>query len=90
MLEENEIKVIRKIVGKTKIDRIRSHKTRESCCIQPINEWVERRTCDVIYECPLSLMMASRICFLSGGKIDRIALYILNNLRIWILHSRSD
>ena len=43
MLEANEMKVLRKIAGKTKIDRIRSHQIRESCGIQPINEWVERR-----------------------------------------------
>ena len=43
MLEANEMKVPRKIVGKTKIDRIRSQQIRGSCGIQPINEWVERR-----------------------------------------------
>ena len=43
MLEANKMEVLRKIVGKTKIDRIRSQETRESCGIQPINEWVERR-----------------------------------------------
>jgi hypothetical protein len=37
------MKVLRKVVGYTKIDRIRSQKIRESCGIQPINEWVERR-----------------------------------------------
>ena len=42
MLEANEMKVLRKIVGKTKIDRIRSQQIRESCGIQPINEWMER------------------------------------------------
>ena len=36
------LKVLRKIVDKTKIDRIRI-RIRESCGIQPINEWVERR-----------------------------------------------
>jgi hypothetical protein len=36
------MKVLRKIVGKTKIDGIRSQQTRKSCGIQPINEWVER------------------------------------------------
>ena len=47
MLEANEMEVLRKIVGKTKIDRIRSQEIRESCGIQPINEWVERREeCD--------------------------------------------
>ena len=43
MLEANKMKVLRKVVGYTKIDRIRSQKIRESCGIQPINEWVERR-----------------------------------------------
>ena len=43
MFEANEMKVARKIVGKTKIDRIRSQQIRDSCGIQPINEWVERR-----------------------------------------------
>ena len=37
------MKVLRKIVGKTKIDRIRSQQIRISCGIQPVNEWVERR-----------------------------------------------
>ena len=44
MLEANEMKVLRKIVGKKKLDRIRNQKIRESCDIQPINEWVERRS----------------------------------------------
>ena len=43
MLEANGMKVLRKIVGKTKIDRIKSQEIRESCGIQPINEWVQRR-----------------------------------------------
>ena len=41
MLEANEMKVLRKIIGKTKIDRIRSQQIRESFGIQRINEWVE-------------------------------------------------
>jgi hypothetical protein len=45
-LETNETKVLRKILGKTKIYSIRSQQNRESCSIQPI-EWVERgRECD--------------------------------------------
>ena len=40
MQEENVVKVLRKIVNKTKMDRIRSQ-IRESCGIHPINEWVE-------------------------------------------------
>ena len=41
MLEGNEIKVplLRKIDGKTKLDRIRSQQIRESLDIQSINEW---------------------------------------------------
>ena len=37
------MKVLRKIVRKTKIDSIRSQQIRESCSIRPINEPVERR-----------------------------------------------
>ena len=37
------MKVLRKIVGKTKIGRIICQQIRESYCIQPINEWMERR-----------------------------------------------
>ena len=40
--EVNEMKILRKMVGKTKIDRIRSQQIRESCGIQAINEWVEQ------------------------------------------------
>ena len=43
MLEANEMKVLRKKVGKTKIDRIRSQQIRESCGMQLNNEWVETR-----------------------------------------------
>ena len=43
MWEANEIKSQRKIVGKTKIDIIRIQEIRESCGIQTMNEWVERR-----------------------------------------------
>jgi hypothetical protein len=34
-----QMKVLRKIDGKTKIDRIRSKPIRESCGIQPFDEW---------------------------------------------------
>ena len=43
MSEAIQIKVLRKLVGKTKIVRIRSQQIRESCNIQTINEFVERR-----------------------------------------------
>ena len=46
ILGGNEMKVLKKIVGKTKIERIRCQQIRESCGIQPINEWVERRRRD--------------------------------------------
>ena len=37
------MKVLREIVGKTKVDRIRSHQIDKSCGIQPIIKWAERR-----------------------------------------------
>ena len=43
MLEAIGMEILRKIFGKTKIDRIRSQQIRESCGFHPINEWVERR-----------------------------------------------
>ena len=45
MLEANEIKVLRKIVGKTKIDRIRNQQITESSGIQPIiSGWKEEES----------------------------------------------
>ena len=53
MLEENEMKVLRKINGKTKIakqkqiakekNRVRKQQIRETCGVQPTTEWMERR-----------------------------------------------
>ena len=43
MPEANEMKVLRKSVGKPKRDRIRSQKIIEFCGIQPINKGVERK-----------------------------------------------
>ena len=37
MFEANEMKVLKKIVGKTKIERISNQQIDESCYIQPIN-----------------------------------------------------
>ena len=41
MLEANKKKVLWKIVGKTKVNRINSQQIRESCGIQSVNEWKE-------------------------------------------------
>ena len=38
MLKANEMQVLRKLIGKTKIDRIRGQQIRECCVIQPVNE----------------------------------------------------
>ena len=38
--------VLTKVVCKTKVYRIRSQQMRESCGMQPTNEWVERRRRD--------------------------------------------
>ena len=43
MLETNEMEVLRKVFGKSKIDRIGSQQFRESCDTQSVNQWVERR-----------------------------------------------
>ena len=64
MWEANEMKVPRKVVGYTKIDRIRSQKIRESCGIQPINEWVERRRHQHV-----TRMSAERLVKISRGNI---------------------
>ena len=37
-VQTNEIKLLRKIVVKTKLDRIRNQEIREYCGIQPIND----------------------------------------------------
>ena len=42
ILKANEIKILRKIVGKTKTGRIRSQRIRVSFSNYPINEWEER------------------------------------------------
>ena len=43
MLGINEMKVLRKIVVRTKIGKITSQQIRNSCGIKPINQWVEKR-----------------------------------------------
>ena len=45
MLEANEMKALRKVVGKTKIDRIRSQQIREYCGTQQLmSGWKEQVT----------------------------------------------
>ena len=61
------MKVLRKIVCKSKIVRIISQKIRESCRIQPTNEWIEiRRECDE----HVTRMDAERLVKISRGKIS--------------------
>ena len=43
MLEVTEMKTLRRITNKTKWDRARNDKIRESCEIQNITSWVQRR-----------------------------------------------
>ena len=66
MFEANEIEVLRLIVGR-KIDRIRSQQMRESCNIQPNNEWVERRR---EWDEHLTRMDAERLVKISKGNIQ--------------------
>ena len=66
MLGSNGIKVLRKIVGKTKIDRIRSQQIRESCGTQPINEWEEIRRRRREWDEHVTNMDAERLVKISG------------------------
>ena len=61
------MKVLRKIVGKTKIDRIRSQQIRETCGVQPINQWVERRRRESDQH--VTRMDAERLVKISGDNI---------------------
>ena len=67
MLESNEKKELRKTVGKTKIDRIRNQQFRESCGIQTINEWVERRRRE--WDQQVTRMNAERLVKISMDNI---------------------
>ena len=67
MLEVNEMKVLKKKVGKTKIDRIRSQQIRESSGIQPINEQAERRRKEWDYH--VTRMDAERLVTISRDNI---------------------
>ena len=61
------MKVLRKIVGKTKIDGIKSQQIRKSCGIQPINEWVDRIRRE--WDQHVTRMDAERIVKISRDKI---------------------
>jgi hypothetical protein len=43
MLEVTEMKTLRRIINKTKRDRMRNGRIRESCEIRNITSWVQRR-----------------------------------------------
>jgi hypothetical protein len=43
MLEVTEMKTLRRIINKTKWDRMRNDRIRESCEIQNITSWMQRR-----------------------------------------------
>ena len=70
MLEANEMKVLRKIIYKTKIDGIRSQQIRISCSIQPINEWMVRRRRRIIeWDEYVSRICAERLVKISRENI---------------------
>ena len=66
MMEANEMKVLRKIVRKTKMDRIRRKQIKESYGIQPINEWGEGR---IEWDKHVTRMDAERLLNISRGNI---------------------
>jgi hypothetical protein len=61
------MKVLRKILGKTKIDRIRRQHIRESCGIQPINKRVGRRRRE--WDQHVTRMGAERLVKISRNNI---------------------
>ena len=67
MLKANWMKALRKIVGKTKIDIIRTQQIRESCGFQSINEWVERRR---EWDQHVRRMVAERLVKISRDNIS--------------------
>ena len=72
MLEANEMKVLRKIIYKTKIDGIRSQQIRESCSIQPINEFVERRRRRKEWDEHVTRMDAERLVQILSDNITAV------------------
>ena len=61
------MKVLRKIAGKTEIDRIRSQQISESCGIQPIGEYVETRKRE--WDQHVTRMDAEKLVKISGCNI---------------------
>lgn len=43
LLETTELNILRRIIGKTRRDSVRSKEIREECNIQRIEEWIIRR-----------------------------------------------
>ena len=66
ILEANEMKVRRKIVGRKKRERPTSQK---SCSIQPINEWVKRRRRRREWEVHVTRMAAERFVKIKRNSI---------------------
>jgi hypothetical protein len=76
------MKLLRKIVGKTKIDRIRSLQIRESCGILPIIEWVKRRKeCDEHVTRMGQYTCRKNISWTSKKKMEQ--------LNTWLNHAES-
>ena len=48
ILETTEMNVLRKIVGKTRFDRIRNNDIRDECEIKPIANWIRKKFNDYI------------------------------------------
>ena len=63
------MKVLRKIVAKTKIDKIKSQRIRESCGIQPFNEWMERRRMRREWDEHVTRMNTERLVNISRDNI---------------------
>jgi len=43
LLETTEMKILRRISGRTLLDKVRSEKIRKSCKAEDMNEWVHRK-----------------------------------------------
>ena len=67
MLESQEMNTLRRIIGKTRLDRVRNEYAREQCEIQPINDWVIRRRQE--WNDHVSRMDANRIAKITRDNI---------------------